>query len=131
MVVTWPSNTRPGKAATLTSTFWPTRNAGLSVSATLASIHIVEMSATRVGRRRVAGLHEQPRRGVARGDPAGDRARHDQRRIGPALGDDAVDLGVGLAEDAHRVARRAQIAFGGLLVGGRLLEVLLRHRRAS
>ena len=82
----------------------------------------------RIRRRRVARLHEQARRGVARRDPAGDRAWHDQRRIGDALGNDAVDLGIGLAEQPHRIARRAQIAFGGLLVGRGLLDVALRHR---
>ena len=60
-------------------------------------------------------------------DPAVDRARHDQGRVGHAIGDDAIDLGVGLAEDAHRVARRAQIAFGGLLVGNRLFQIFLRY----
>jgi len=39
----------------------------------------------------------------------------------------AVDLGVGLAEDAHRIARRAQIAFCGLLVGNPLFQNRLRY----
>ena len=95
---------------------------------TFASIHIVSMSATVIRRRRVARLHQQTGRRIARGDPAGDRARHDERRVGDAIGDDAVDVGVGLAEQAHRVTRRAQIALGGLLVRGRLLHVVLRHR---
>ena len=38
-----------GNAPTLTWTFCPTRNAGLSVSVTLASIHMVLMSATVYG----------------------------------------------------------------------------------
>ena len=46
MVLTLPSNTRSGNALILTRTGWPTRNAGLSVSATLASIHIVSVLVT-------------------------------------------------------------------------------------
>ena len=89
------------------------------------------MSATVIGRRRIARLHQQTGRRIARGDPAGDRARHHKRGVDAALGDDLVDLGVRLAEDPHRVARRPKIAFGGLLVGDRLFEFLLRDRRVS
>ena len=46
MVEMCPSKVRFGKAITLTLTSWPTLKAGLSLSATLASIHMVEMSAT-------------------------------------------------------------------------------------
>ena len=131
MVVILPSNTRPGNAATVTWTSWPTRKAGLSALGDIRQHpHGVDVG-DRVGRRRVAGLHEQPGRRVARRDPAGDRARHDQRRVGAAVGDDLVDLGIGLAEEAHRIARGPQLAFGGLLVGDRLLEIVLRHRLAS
>ena len=73
-------------------------------------------------------MHEQPRCRIAGGHSAGDGARNDQDRIGLALGNNAIDLGVGLAEQAHRVARRPQRAFGGLLVRGRLLHVFLRYR---
>ena len=129
IVVILPSNTRPGNAASVTRTSWPTRNAGLSALGDVGQHpHGVDIGDGK-RRRRVARLHEQARRRVARRDAPGDRAWHDQRRIGHALGDDAVDLGVGLAEEAHRVARRPQIAFGGLLVGGRLVELALRHRQ--
>ena len=103
------------------------RNAGLSISITFASIHIVLMSVTDVRSRRIARLHEQSRRCVARRYPAVDRARYDKRRVGLAIGDDAIDFGVGLAEDAHRVAPGAQITFGGLLVGNRLFQIVLRY----
>ena len=43
-----------------------------------------------------------------------------------ALGYDAIDFGFRLAEDCDGVARCQQRAFGGLLVGNRLVEVLLR-----
>ena len=46
-----------------------------------------------------------------------------------AIGDNAIDLGIGLAENPHRIARRAQIAFRGLLVGNRLVEIVLRYRK--
>ncbi len=78
-------------------------------------------------RGRVARLHEQAGGRVARRDAAINRARHDQGRIGAALSDDAVDIGVGLAEEAHRITRRPQIAFGGLLIGCRLVEIALRY----
>lgn len=45
----FPSNSRSGKAITLTLTSWPTLKAGLSASGTFASIHIVETSATEKG----------------------------------------------------------------------------------
>ena len=127
IVVILPSNTRSGNAPSLTFTCCPTRNAGLSFSTTFASIHIVLMSATTKGGGGATRLHEQARGRTARCDPAVDRARHDQGRIGHASGNDAIDLGVGLAEDAHRVAARAQIAFGGLLVRNRLFQIFLRY----
>ena len=46
-----------------------------------------------------------------------------------AIGDDAVDVGIGLAEDAHGVAPRAQIAFSRLMIGCRLVDIALRHRQ--
>ena len=46
MVEMWPSKVRFGNAMTLTLTSWPTLKAGLSLSATLASIHMVDTSAT-------------------------------------------------------------------------------------
>ena len=58
---------------------------------------------------------------------AGDRARHDQRRIGGAIGDNAVDVGLGLAEQTNRVAPRAEVAFRRLMIGRRLIDVALRH----
>ena len=79
----------------------------------------------RVGRGRVAGLDVEPRCRVARRDAARDRAVDDQDRIDFALLDHPIHLGVGLAEDAYRVARSAQVALRGLLVGDRLLELLL------
>ena len=124
----WPSKTRPGSASTATCNDCPTRSTGLSFSATLASIHIVSMSATVYGAGALPGLHEQTWRRIARRDAAGDRARHDQRRIGPAIGDDAVDIGIGFAKNTHGVARGAQIAFGSLLIRSRLLDIVLRHR---
>ena len=81
----------------------------------------------RVGRGRIAGLDVETGRGVARDDLA--------RRSGCgtisdgidlAIGDDLVDLVVGLAEDAHRIPRGLAVAFRGLLVGGRLIDVFLR-----
>ena len=56
----------------------------------------------------------------------GDRARHDQDRVGHALGDNAVDFGVGFSEQAHRIPPGPHIAFGRLLVGDRLFQILLR-----
>ena len=82
----------------------------------------------RIGSGRAAGLHQQSRRRIAGDDSAGDRAGDDEGRIGDAFSDDIVDIGIGLAEDAHRVARRSQIAFGRLLVGGGLLHVVLGNR---
>ena len=117
IVVILPSNTRPGNALE--------RDLHLLSDAKRRTVglgdvrqhpHDVDVG-DGIGSRRVARLHEQPRRRIARRDAAGDRARHDQRRVGAAIGDDAVDVGIGLAEQAHRVARRAQIAFGGLLIG--------------
>src|ERR1700683_3227892 len=55
MVVTVASNFRPGKAAILTSTRWPTRNVGLSASGTSANIHIVLILATTYGGGGLAG----------------------------------------------------------------------------
>ena len=46
--------------------------------------------------------------------------------FGVPVRDDAVNVGIALAEQFHRVARRTQIAFRGLLVGCRLLHLTLR-----
>jgi hypothetical protein len=43
-----------------------------------------------------------------------------------SLREDLVDLRVGLAEDPDRVLRRLEVAFRGLLVGGGLVDILLR-----
>ena len=59
----------------------------------------------RIGRWRIARLDEKAGCSISRGDPAIDRAWHDQPRIGHALLDDHIDLGVGLAEDADSIAR--------------------------
>ena len=75
--------------------------------------------------RRIAGLHEQAWRGVPGRDQPGDRRWHDERRVDLAVRDDLVDLGIGLAEHFDRRARRPVGAFGGLLVGNRLLVILL------
>ena len=80
----------------------------------------------RVWRRRVAGLNVKTRPGIARRDAARDRAVDDQDRIDFPFFDHPVHLGVGLAEDAHRVAGRSQVAFRRLLVRRRLLVLLLR-----
>ena len=75
----------------------------------------------------VAGLDQKSGSRIAGRDPAGDRAWHHERRVGHALGHDPVNLRVGLAENADGVPCRPQCAFGGLLIGGRLLYVLLGH----
>src|SRR6516162_1960069 len=49
-----------------------------------------------------------------------------QDRIGLALGDDAIDFGIALAEQPNRIAGGAQRALGSLLVGGCLLHIFLR-----
>ena len=49
MVEIFPSNTRPGNAMIRTLTSWPALKSGLSDSATFASIHMVEVSATENG----------------------------------------------------------------------------------
>jgi hypothetical protein len=38
-----------------------------------------------------------------------------------------IDLGIGLAKNADRVPRRPQCPFSGLLVGGGLFHIVLRH----
>ena len=128
MVVIVPSNSAAGKRADLDLHLLPdAERRAVGLGDVGQHPHGLDIG-DRIRRRRVARLHIESRRRIARRDPAGDRARHHQRRIGAALGNDGVDLGVGLAEHPHRVARRLQIAFGGLLVGGRLLDVVLRHR---
>ena len=77
----------------------------------------------RVRRRRGSRLHQEARRRVVRGDLAGHRAGHDQRRVNLAGGDDLIDFGLGLAEDADSVPRRFEGAFGRLLIGGRLFHL--------
>ena len=49
-----------------------------------------------------------------------------KRGIDLAVGHDLLDLRVGLAEDAHRILGGLEVAFGGLLIGRRLIDVLLR-----
>src|SRR4029077_11864166 len=96
-VVILPSNTRPGKAPILTCTDCPTWNDGLSFSATFANIHIVSIFATVNGAGAAPGCTYNP--GAAlRGGAAIYRARHDKRRVRLAVGDNAVDLLIGLAE---------------------------------
>ena len=86
---------------------------------------MVEMSATVKGAGGLPGCTKRPGaalRAVIR--PAIGRPDH-ERRVDAPLGDHAVHLGFGLAEDAHRVAGGAQGALGGLVVRCRLLELLL------
>ena len=106
----------------VTCTGWPTRNAGLSLSATLASIHMVEISVTVNGAGALPGCTNRP--GAALRAVMRPSIGLGTTSVGSALrcGDDAVDLGFGLAEQPHRIARRAQIALGGLLIGRRLLD---------
>src|ERR1700728_3061494 len=69
-----------------------------------------------IGSRRVARLHEQSRRRIACRDPPVDWTGHDKGRVRASLGDDTIDVSIVLTENAHCVARGAQVAFGGLLV---------------
>jgi hypothetical protein len=69
---------------------------------------MVEISATENGAGALPGCTYRP--GAAL------RAWHDQDGVGHALGNDAVYLGIGLAEQAHGIASGPHIAFGGLLV---------------
>ena len=127
IVVILPSNTRSGNALDLDLYRLPDpKSRAVRLRHVRQHPHGVDVG-HRIGRGRAARLHKQPRCRIARRDPAGDRARHDQGRVGHALGDDGIDLGVGLAENAYRVAPRPQVAFGGLLVGDRLLQIFLRH----
>jgi hypothetical protein len=85
----------------------------------------------RIGRRQIGRLYQPPRRGIPSGDPARYGARDDEGRVDVALGDHAVHFGVALAEDAHCVAGGPQGAFGSLLLGDGLLEILLEIARVS
>ena len=93
---------------------------------TFAIIHIVDRSATEYGAGALPGWVRKPGGRTARHDPSGDRARDQQNGIDLALRDDLVDLGIGLAEDPNRVPCRLEIAFRGLLIRGRLIDVFLR-----
>jgi hypothetical protein len=80
----------------------------------------------RIRSRRIARLDKKTGCRVSRRDATRNRTPHDQRRIGLAILDDHIDLGIGLAENAHGIARRTQRTLGGLLVGNSLFQVLLR-----
>jgi len=108
MVSTFPSNTWPGNRVELHlhlladaegRAVMPRRHSPASTWC--------PMLATVYGRRRIAGLQRTipalALRAVIR--PV-DWAWHDKSRIGAAVGNDAVDIGVGLAEQTHRIARR-------------------------
>src|SRR6516165_5961692 len=79
-----------------------------------------------VWRRGVARLRQESGRGVAGYYSPADRAGYPERRFDLSIGEDLLDLLVCLAENAHRIFARLEIAFRGLLVRRRLIDVLLR-----
>ena len=98
----------------------------MSLSITLANIHMVERSATVKGAGGLPGWTKSPGaalRAVTR--PVIGLATTSVE-FDLAQGDNAIDFGFRLAENCDGIARGQQGAFGGLLVGSRLIDILLR-----
>src|SRR6202000_181553 len=58
-------------------------------------------------------------------DPSRNGARHHKRGIDLAVDQDLFDLRIGLSENAHRILGGLEVAFGGLLIRGRLIDLSL------
>ena len=126
IVVILPSNTRPGNAFERDLHLLPDTEGRAVVLGTFASIHIELTSVTVYGAGALPGCTNNPGAALREVIRPSIGLGTTSVGVGAAFGNDLVDLGIGLAEQTHRIAARAQIALGGLLVGGRLVDVALR-----